>query len=512
MGSEMCIRDRTGTVMTPQDAIYYLMNECVVAAFGWNSTSASWTDKHCATIAGAGEFTIPGLDPEREYRVHAVDGAGVAGGFLVDGNGGTGAARDALELTPRSGIVLRLTSGVTMRGAVELPPEAPYGSLSVSVRDEDGLATHVVRAHRDEPFEVPSLNPRIRYTVELVDALDDVVGGFYAGESVPLGSRDGATLVLPTTRVTLRPTWRTTLEGALSLTATAGWDLSGVRVVARVQDPATGTWVVAGRARPTGSLHEFSIEDLRPAVPYRVQLIDDTGHFVGGYLTASGALGSSTRATTVTVARRLSLPLDLRPEWKVALVTRPVVSGRPAVGSRVAVTRGTWSATSPTITYQWLANGDEIDGATAASYTIPATMLGLHLEVRVRASAPGLEPGEVVLDVGVVDRGTLRALERPRVLGTARVGQVLRPSAVTWSTPVTQLTYRWYRDGAAITGATGATYKATRSDVGHRLTVIVTAHKRGYRSASVTSLPTATVQRIQSTRLLSSSRTATDGV
>lgn len=47
--------------------------------------------------------------------------------------------------------------------------------------------------------------------------------------------------------------------------------------------------------------------------------------------------------------------------------------------------------------------------------------------------------------------------------------------------------YRWYRDGTAISGATGKTYTVKTSDRGHTLTVRLTATKRGYASIRKTS-------------------------
>jgi len=45
------------------------------------------------------------------------------------------------------------------------------------------------------------------------------------------------------------------------------------------------------------------------------------------------------------------------------------------------------------------------------------------------------------------------------------------------------VTYRWLRDGVAISGATSATHVVTSADVGSRLAVRVTAHATGYAAA-----------------------------
>ena len=47
--------------------------------------------------------------------------------------------------------------------------------------------------------------------------------------------------------------------------------------------------------------------------------------------------------------------------------------------------------------------------------------------------------------------------------------------------------YRWYRDGKKLKGATAKAYTATKADRGHRLTVKVTGRRTGYTTRTVTS-------------------------
>ena len=54
----------------------------------------------------------------------------------------------------------------------------------------------------------------------------------------------------------------------------------------------------------------------------------------------------------------------------------------------------------------------------------------------------------------------------------------------TWSPAATTYTYRWYRNGVAISGATHTTYKLTTSDKGKQITVKVTGAKSGYLTAA----------------------------
>ncbi|MCU1473470.1 S8 family serine peptidase, partial [Amnibacterium sp.] len=75
---------------------------------------------------------------------------------------------------------------------------------------------------------------------------------------------------------------------------------------------------------------------------------------------------------------------------------------------------------------------------------------------------------------------------RATITGTARAGSVLMAHAGVFRAGATGLTYRWYRDGAAL-AATGTRYRLRAADRGASLTVHVTATRNGYRTAVVVS-------------------------
>ena len=84
-------------------------------------------------------------------------------------------------------------------------------------------------------------------------------------------------------------------------------------------------------------------------------------------------------------------------------------------------------------------------------------------------------------------RPVLKALSAPKVSGTKKVGKTLKATAGTWPVPGVSLKYQWLRDGKAIGGATGSSYKLKVKDAGARLSVRVTASSPGYPSAAATS-------------------------
>ena len=185
-----------------------------------------------------------------------------------------------------------------------------------------------------------------------------------------------------------------------------------------------------------------------------------------------------------------------------------------------------------TRSYQWLADGQPIPGATAETYTSTVADVGRHLSLQVVAEAEGYDrsvlvssplgpvlppgapptpssppplpapvpvpPGPGELDGGEsTEEGaglaTLRA-PRPVVLGKAQVGRRLEGKVGRW-TAGARLRYQWLADGKRIRGATRASFRITSKVRGKRLSLRVRGTKQGYTTATVTSRRTKPVRR-----------------
>jgi hypothetical protein len=103
----------------------------------------------------------------------------------------------------------------------------------------------------------------------------------------------------------------------------------------------------------------------------------------------------------------------------------PGISGTVKVGSKVVATPGAWPVTAPTYTYQWLANGKPISGATGASYAIPASLAGQKLSVTVTAHKSGYNSSADTSAAYTVAKGTFTVPVRPKLSGTPAVGKTL---------------------------------------------------------------------------------------
>jgi len=72
------------------------------------------------------------------------------------------------------------------------------------------------------------------------------------------------------------------------------------------------------------------------------------------------------------------------------------------------------------------------------------------------------------------------------ISGTAKVGRTVQAVSGLTTTGVTR-SYRWLKNGVAISGATGSTYTLKTADKGQRITVRMTLSKQGYATTSYTS-------------------------
>lgn len=170
-------------------------------------------------------------------------------------------------------------------------------------------------------------------------------------------------------------------------------------------------------------------------------------------------------------------------------VTAVAVSGTGKVGTSLTATPPVWDNDSTTTTYQWQRDGANIGSATTTTYAVVAADVGHALTVRATGTRAGFDPGASVSDpvAGLLGDAPAATTDVSISGSTHKVGATLTMTAPTWNTAGVATTYQWFRDAAAITGSTGATYKLTDADVGRSVTVRATGTKSGYQSGTSTS-------------------------
>src|SRR5207248_2638622 len=186
-----------------------------------------------------------------------------------------------------------------------------------------------------------------------------------------------------------------------------------------------------------------------------------TGKTATFRVTATGSVPSGAAALTVSAGL-------LAPTITTQPASQTVSTGQTAT---IKVT----SLRDALPIYQWQKNGTTIGGATAASYTTPATTAadnGNQFTVVVSNAAGSVTSNAAALTVNA-------ALVAPTITTQPASQTVSTGQTATFTVTATgtaPLSYQWQKNGTAIGGATAASYTTpatTASDNGDQFTVVV---------------------------------------
>jgi surface antigen len=167
----------------------------------------------------------------------------------------------------------------------------------------------------------------------------------------------------------------------------------------------------------------------------------------------------------------------------------PSISGTPQVDQVLTADPGLWSPPG-SIAYQWLADGDQISGATGTTYSPSADDLRKQISVQVTVTQDGYSAAAATSAATTsVAPGTFLNTREPAVKGTPQVGVELRANAGAW-TPEATVAYQWNIGGLPVLGATSRTFTPRPLDLGKAVTVEIIAMRPGYLTAMVTSAAT----------------------
>jgi centrosomal CEP192-like protein/ASPM-SPD-2-Hydin domain-containing protein/Ig-like domain-containing protein/immunoglobulin I-set domain protein len=209
---------------------------------------------------------------------------------------------------------------------------------------------------------------------------------------------------------------------------------------------------ISSVAMPAGSNHAFQVQ-FAPTV--------------------SGSVSGSLSIVSDATNSPLGISLNGTGMAGLAITTQPasqtVTSGHTATFSVAAVGSGT-------LTYQWKKEGTGISGATSTTYTTPATTTsetGTQFSVVVTDSNGSITSNPATLTVTATD--VAPSITSQPASATVTAGQTAMFSVV--ATGTAPLTYQWKKNGAAISGATSASYTTPAtiaSDSAAKFTVTVT--------------------------------------
>ncbi|WP_084127053.1 hypothetical protein [Demequina sp. NBRC 110054] len=173
----------------------------------------------------------------------------------------------------------------------------------------------------------------------------------------------------------------------------------------------------------------------------------------------------------------------------------PQIRGTARVGKVLTADVVDWSPTVRSYTYQWKRDGEAITGATKRTRKLTVNDLGAEITVTVTGYKPGYAPkSRTSAGTDKVRKGIISA-PRPTIAGTRKAGKRLTVEDYAWRiTPGNvSLSYQWYRNGKAVSGATEATFALKNVDAGKTLSVEVTYARDGYVTKTRTSVETAKI-------------------
>ena len=231
--------------------------------------------------------------------------------------------------------------------------------------------------------------------------------------------------------------------------------------------PSTATvsyeWLVGGVLKSTNTTYTVDANDVGKTIQLRVT---GTGSYKGTVTSAAtNAVISNTVLTGVTLN-----------------------TIAPVVGD---VMTATLNPAGASVIYAWKVGGYQV--SNAATYTVTANDVGKQIELIVTGTGvySGTQSSGLTAAVSAsraIADVVIRNDTNPTTGAAPSVGDKL--TAVPSPAQAT-VTYQWKRDGAAISGATAASYTVAAEDEGHKLSVTVTG--TGSYTGTDTSSETATV-------------------
>lgn len=375
-------------------------------------------------------------------------------GFVV-----TGGASGLASVEARSGSVT-VAAGILTTGAPTISGSAVAGSTLTALGGTwSPGTTSLTYQWRRAGAAIPGATASA-YTLTAADRGQGIsveVTGSAAGY-------DSASAVSPT--VTVAKLFTTAPTPTIKGTAKAGSTLTATK----------GTWSPAATTTTYQWLRNGAAIKGATTSTYK-PVTSDGGTKISVRVTGARAGYETTQqtSTAVTIAKS-----------SFSKSPTPTIKGTARAGSTLTASVGTWSPAPTTKTFVWLRNGTAIKGATTSTYKLTTADRGQKITVRVTGSKAGFT-SLAKTSAPVTVAKVFSTAATPKITGTAYIGRTLSVARGTWSPAPTTVKYQWYRNGAAIKGATRATYKLSTSDKGRKITVRVTGSRSGYETVSRTS-------------------------
>jgi hypothetical protein len=375
----------SGTVSTSDGPLA----DAVVQAF--DPTNPLENEQPGVTDAN-GDYTITGLpDGSFDVQFSAPDSNTLATQWWQ--NASTEAAATPVPTSiadPATGIDATLVPGGSISGRIFAPgtPKVGLANASVSIFPTNGGG----------PILGVGTNRNGHYTITNVPA------GTYS-ISIVTGGNSG---------VVAEEWWGGTFieTGAQSLTVSSGEAITGINQQLIVGSPISGSitaggepaandevdiWssdeIVGQNDQPpfetfTDANGDYTLPNMGPG-KYTVDILSLDPHYASQWWNDKP---NQARATQVKVTKDVAVTgIDATLAPVVITPTSPTISGRPRVGSTLTAHTHHWTPRGLIFTYQWLADGQPIEGATSSTYVPTAQDLGVAISVAVTGTTTAYE-------------------------------------------------------------------------------------------------------------------------
>ena len=289
--------------------------------------------------------------------------------------------------------------------------------------------------------------------------------------------------------------------------------------VSQPNTPATGGPTISGTAQVdqtlTADTSNIADQDGLNNVSYSYRWIAG-GTDIDGATGSTYTLNASEQGQTIRVRVTFTDDRDnaetLTSVATVAVVAAPnrEATGQPAIGGTPQVDQTLTADTSNiadqdglnnvSYSYQWMAGGSDIDGATGSTYTLTASEQGQTVQVKVTFTDDrnNAETLTSVATVAVAVAPNREATGQPTIDGTPQVGETLTADTANIADQDglnnVYYSYQWIAGGTDIVGATGSSYELTSSERGQPIQVRVTFTDDGDNEETLTSAATEVVQ------------------
>ena len=423
-------------------------------------------------------------DVGHAYRVKAINAVGLSrwSNFV---NVTPVQPAEPAQNSPATG---RPTIGGTARVGEELMANTS------GIADDDGLI-NVSYSHqwiRNDGTSDTDITDATRSSYTLVDADEGQTLKVRVSFTDDVGNDETLTSVATST-VAARPntpaTGAPTISGTVQVGETLTADTSGIADADGLTNVSYSyQWVAGGTdiGGVTGSTYTLTASEQGETIQVRVSFTDDAGN-----------QESLTSAATEAVAAKPN----------TSATGLPTIGGTVQVGETLtADTTGIGDAdglTNVFYSYQWVAGGTDLGGATGSTYALTAGEQGKTIRVRVSFTddAGNQEALTSAATDEVAAKPNSPATGQPIISGTVRVGDMLTAdtSGIADADGLDNVSYRyqWVRnDGSSdtdITDATASAYTLVDADEGQTLKVRVTFTDDAGHDETLTSASTAAI-------------------